>query len=164
MSFFCSGKMCLIKYLSLLKNWTFFRKLSCAFSFVFRLIIHHLFISLLLSPQGSWTSRDLRMRTCGKGRKYMELSYVNNMISRKYKRGFFPCSQSRFSSEAGRAPRQFALGTDSGSTTASVSLGEVEVGTPDWWVWAAVGREHQRGRRRGKDSAQHQAGQLGYHP
>lgn len=43
-----------------------------------------------------------------------ELSYVNNVISRKYKGGFFPCSQSRFSTEAGRAPRQFALGTDSG--------------------------------------------------
>lgn len=51
---------------------------------------------------------------CGKGRKHEELSYVNNVISRKYKRGFFPCSQSRFSSQAGRAPRQFALGTDSG--------------------------------------------------
>lgn len=59
-------------------------------------------------------SMGLRRRSCGKGRKHAESSYVNKVINRKYKRGFFPCSQSRFSSETGRAPRQFALGTDSG--------------------------------------------------
>lgn len=39
-------------------------------------------------------------------------SSVNQAIGRRYQRGFFPCSQGRFSSEAGGAPRQFALGTD----------------------------------------------------
>lgn len=40
------------------------------FSCIFWTVVPHLLTSLLLSPQGSWTSRGLRMRTCGKGRKH----------------------------------------------------------------------------------------------